>query len=101
MSIAAAPVRRPRMPSARTLGIGALVLVLFALVIALTPTRAGTGSLDPAGSGPNGARALAQVLDAHGVKVIVVRNAAELADAVAEHPAEATTVVFGDSTYLR
>ena len=101
MSITAAPVRRPRMPSARTLGLGALVLVLFALVIALTPTRAGTGTLDPAGSGQTGARALTQVLGAHGVKVIVVRSAAELAAAVAEHPAKATTVVFGDSTYLR
>ena len=40
------------MPFAAVQGTG------FPLVIALTPTRAGTGTLDPAGSGQTGARAL-------------------------------------------
>jgi Domain of unknown function (DUF4350) len=73
-----------------------LVIVgLLALAVLLTYLTSGQGNdlpLDPDGTGPSGARALARVLDGHGVPVQVVRSDAELDQANADH-ASATVVV--------
>lgn len=73
-----------------------LVIVgLLALAVLLTYLTSGRGNglpLDPEGTGPGGARALAQVIDRHGVPVQIVRTDAELDQANADH-ASATVVV--------
>lgn len=101
MTVASPDARRARMPSRRTLSIGLGVLLLFALLVALTPTEGDSSSLDPSGRGPAGARALVEVLRAHGVEVVIARNAAEVTAAMAGRDAARTTVAFGDPTFLR
>lgn len=69
------------------------VLVLLAVVIALTSPRGPTGTLDPAAVDKHGAHALAVLLDSHGVDVTRVTTA-EAAVAVAS---PSTTVVIAQS----
>ena len=73
-------------------GLGVLLLVLLAL-----SAQRPTSPLDPDGSGPEGARALAQVLREQGVDVEVVRSVDALE---ATRPAPDTTVLVGDPTNL-
>lgn len=64
-------------------GLAVAAFLLLALVVALL-TRGETGNdqpVDPANAGPDGARAVARVLDDQGVEVDVVRSADALADA--------------------
>jgi hypothetical protein len=96
----ASPGSGPPPGSAPTTGaaIGARVraagwpLAIVALVLAavlLTLLTSGKGNdlpLDPGGVGPSGSRALAQVLDGHGVRVEVERTAAAAANAANADP---------------
>lgn len=86
-----ARLRRHR--AAATIG---LLLVLGAVVLtALTGTSAeNTTPLDPDNAGPGGARALAQVLGQHQVRVDVVRSEADLLAA----PVDGNTTVLVTST---
>lgn len=68
-------------------------LVLVAVALTYLVSGGGNGiALDPEGTGPDGARALARVIDGHGVPVQIVRSDAELTDANTAH-ASATVVV--------
>ena len=58
--------------------VGVLLLVLIGAIV-LTP-RTSSEPLDPASARGNGTRAVAQVLGQHGVRVRIVRRAAELED---------------------
>jgi Domain of unknown function (DUF4350) len=61
------------------LGIVGAVLATVSLLTVLAVRSAGRGDdLDPRNPSPNGAQAVARVLAAHGVRVTVVRRAAEL-----------------------
>ncbi|MGZ4599681.1 MAG: DUF4350 domain-containing protein [Oryzihumus sp.] len=63
-------------------GIGLLILLAAVVLTVLTGTSAENAApLDPDNAGPGGARALAEVLQQHGVRVDVVRSEAELLDA--------------------
>ena len=63
-------------------GIGLLVVLGAVVLTVLTGTPAdNTTPLDPDNAGPGGARALAEVLRQHGVRVDVVRSEADLLDA--------------------
>ena len=101
MSATTAPRRRvprPRFDRRRgtayvaVVGLGVLLLVLLAL-----SAQRPTSPLDPDGSGPEGARALAQVLREQGVDVEVVRSVDALE---ATRPTPDTTVLVGDPTNL-
>ena len=104
MSVTTAPtaptgrVPRPRFDRRRgtayvaVVGLGVLLLVLLAL-----SAQRPTSPLDPDGSGPEGARALAQVLGERGVDVEVVRSVDALE---ATRPTPDTTVLVGDPTNL-
>jgi hypothetical protein len=76
-------------------GVVALGLVLVVL-LALSAQRP-TAGLDPEGTGPEGARALAEVLRQQGVEVEVVRS---IDDLEAADPGKDTTVFVGDPTNL-
>ncbi|THJ07386.1 DUF4350 domain-containing protein, partial [Nocardioides sp.] len=79
--------------------LGALALGL-ALGAAIWTTGGGqeySGPLDPGNPGPEGAQALARVLDDEGVDVSVVRSAAELEET---RVARRTTVVVTSTHYL-
>jgi hypothetical protein len=72
----------------------AIVVLLLAAVL-LTLVTSGKGNdlpLDPGGVGPSGSRALAQVLDGHGVRVTVERTAAAATNAANADPS-ATVLV--------
>ena len=80
---------RRRRPGAMTaIGVGLLAAVAVVLLVGADDRR--EGYLDPANPGPDGAQAVARVLDDQGVDLTVVRNAEALADA---HPDARTTVV--------
>ena len=91
---------RRRRPGARlAVGVGLLAAVAVVLVMGADDRR--EGYLDPANPGPDGAQAVARVLEDQGVDLTVVRSAGGLADA---DPDDATTVVvtstwaLGEST---
>ena len=73
-------------------GLGLLLVVLLAL-----SAQRPTADLDPEGTGPDGARALAEVLRQQGVEVEVVRSIDALE---AAQPDADTTVFVGDPTDL-
>jgi len=81
--------------TASFVGVIVLGLVLLGL-LGLTAQRP-TTPLDPEGTGPEGARALAEVLRQQGVDVEVVRSIGALEDA---KPDADTTVFVGDPTEL-
>ncbi|MFL6099374.1 MAG: DUF4350 domain-containing protein [Actinomycetales bacterium] len=75
-----------------------VALVLVAVVLTYLVSGRGNGiALDPEGTGPDGARALARVVDGHGVPVQIVRSDAELADA---NTADASATVVVSQTGL-
>lgn len=89
--------RRPR----RLLGwgavIGAFVLVgIVGAVLADASSWTARGALDPESAGPDGARAVARVLEQHGVDVRVVRDREAARAAVGE----GVTLVLGDNPAL-
>lgn len=91
---------RRRRPGAMTaIGLGLVAAVVVVLVVGTDDRR--EGYLDPANPGPDGAQAVARVLEDEGVDLTVVRSAAGLADA--EPDADTTVVVtstwaLGEST---
>lgn len=91
---------RRRRPGAMV-AVGAGLLAAVAVVIVLGADDRREGYLDPANPGPDGAQAVARVLEDEGVDLTVVRSAEGLADA---EPDAATTVVvtstwaLGEST---
>ena len=87
--------RRRVRRTATFVGVVALGLLLVVL-LALSAQRP-TADLDPQGTGPEGARALAEVLRQQGVEVDVVRSIDALEEA---DPGADTTVFVGDPTYL-
>ncbi len=83
----------------RRTGTYALVVglgIVLLSVLALSAQRP-TAPLDPDGTGPEGARALAEVLRDQGVEVDVVRSIGGLEDAA---PDRSTTVLVADPTSL-
>ena len=82
----------------RTAGFVAVVVVglLLLALLALSAQRP-TTALDPEGTGPEGARALAEVLRQQGVDVEVVRSISALEDS---EPDAGTTVFVGNPTDL-
>jgi hypothetical protein len=71
------------------------ILVMLLLAVSITVLANGRGNnepLDPDGVGPDGSRALAQVLRTHGVEVEVARTGTAFDDAVQTHPS-ATVLV--------
>ena len=77
--------------------VGVVALGLLLVVLLALSAQRPTADLDPEGTGPEGARALAEVLRQQGVEVEVVRSidALEAAD-----PDARTTVFVGDPTNL-
>ncbi|NMO03441.1 DUF4350 domain-containing protein [Gordonia sp. TBRC 11910] len=100
------PARAPKAPRPRrwilfaVLGAVALIVVggIAALAVSAASNKLGTTSdpLDPDNPGTSGTRALARVIDAHGVHVDVVRNQKQLF-AAGRPDANTTVVVTGDS----
>jgi len=74
-----------------------VVVLLSGLVIAVTTPRAPGGSLEPDGTGQDGARALAQILRHQGVKVTEVTRSQ---DAARQADDDATTLVVVKPTLL-
>ena len=72
------------------------VLVLLAVVIAVTTPRGRAGALDPAAVDPGGAHALASLLEAHGVDVTRVTTPR----AVTDRAGPDTTVVIAQSAFV-
>lgn len=66
------------------IGVGAFLLVVAIVSLLIGGSRAPGRPLSPANAAPDGARALAEVLRAHGVEVIVPATLAEAVDAAAE-----------------
>ncbi len=87
--------RRRVRRTATYVGVVALGLLLIGL-LGLSAQRP-TAALDPEGTGPDGARALAEVLRQQGVDVEVVRSIGALEDA---EPDADTTVFVGNPTDL-
>lgn len=88
---------RQRIPRARVVVGAAIVL---ALVVAVWTTRGSEqypGAADPRNPGPEGAQALAKVLDDQGVDVTIARSAAAFEDATVDG---ATTVVVSGTEQL-
>ncbi|MBA2954354.1 DUF4350 domain-containing protein [Nocardioides sp. MAH-18] len=91
--------RRRRPGAGLAVGVGLLAAVAVVIVLGADDRR--EGHLDPANPGPDGAQAVARVLEDQGVDLTVVRSAEGLADA---DPDDATTVVvtstwaLGEST---
>ena len=77
--------------------LGAVALGLLLVVMLALSAQRPTAPLDPDGTGPEGARALAEVLRSQGVEVEVVRSIDALE---ATDPDAGTTVVVGDPTDL-
>ncbi|HET6968039.1 MAG TPA: DUF4350 domain-containing protein [Ornithinibacter sp.] len=90
--------RRRRVRARRAAAYLGVVLlgVLLLVLLALSAARP-TAPLDPEGAGPEGARALAEVLRDNGVRVEVVRSIGGLEAAA---PDRSTTVLLGDPTTL-
>ena len=91
MTVAVAPARVAVRRFGWPVGIGLLLLVAIGLVL-LTEGQGNAIPLDPDGVGPDGARAVAQVLDHHGVTVQIERSRAALETAARATPT-ATLVV--------
>ena len=77
--------------------VGVVALGLLLVVLLALSAQRPTADLDPEGTGPDGARALAEVLRQQGVEVEVVRSIDALEDA---QPDADTTVFVGDPTNL-
>lgn len=77
--------------------VGALVAAVLLGLVALRPSP--DGYLHPDGTGPDGARALVEVLRSHGVRVDVVGTSADAAAAAADDGGP-TTVVVGNTELL-
>jgi len=73
--------------------IGVVVLAAIALVIIRSSSSVSTERLDPANPGPVGARALAQVLDQHGVTVVSTDSLDATRAAVGD-PSDTTVLVY-------
>jgi hypothetical protein len=77
--------------------VGVVALGLLLVVLLALSAQRPTADLDPEGTGPEGARALAEVLRQQGVEVEVVRS---IDDLEAADPDAGTTVFVGDPTNL-
>jgi hypothetical protein len=77
--------------------VGVVALGLLLVVLLALSAQRPTADLDPEGTGPEGARALAEVLRQQGVEVEVVRSIDALEEA---DPGKDTTVFVGDPTNL-
>lgn len=77
--------------------VGVVALGLLLVVLLALSAQRPTADLDPEGTGPEGARALAEVLRQQGVEVEVVRS---IDDLEAAGPDAGTTVFVGDPTNL-
>jgi hypothetical protein len=77
--------------------VGVVALGLLLVVLLALSAQRPTADLDPDGTGPEGARALAEVLRQQGVEVEVVRS---IDDLEAADPDAGTTVFVGDPTNL-
>ncbi|MFL6166441.1 MAG: DUF4350 domain-containing protein [Ornithinibacter sp.] len=108
MSATTAPAAAPTTPRGRPAWgrnrvrrtatfVAAVVLGLFLLGLLGLTAQSPTTDLDPEGTGPEGARALAEVLRQQGVEVEVVRSIGALEDA---EPDADTTVFVGNPTEL-
>ena len=78
--------------------VGVVALGLLLVVLLALSAQRPTADLDPEGTGPDGARALAEVLRQQGVEVEVVRSIDALEDGANRMPD--TTVFVGDPTNL-
>jgi hypothetical protein len=87
------PPARRRTRVALWAGAAAGVVVLVALVGALTTPRTTRGDLEPTSAAPEGARAVAEILRRQGVDVRAVSRSADLDDA----PGTTTVVVRSDA----
>jgi hypothetical protein len=91
MTLTDTPARSGVATQARRAGWPVAIVALVVAAVGLTLLVSGKGNsvpLDPNGVGPDGARALAQVLDHHGVDVLIERDQAGLmAAAQADHTA--------------
>ncbi|GAA5211526.1 DUF4350 domain-containing protein [Microbacterium kyungheense] len=95
---AAAPTpRRRRVAAWIVIGIALLVVGGIGGAISAANQWAARDALDPASAGPQGTRALAEVLRSHGVDVEVTRNRA---DALAALDGSAATLVLPDAPAL-
>ncbi|MDZ8171087.1 DUF4350 domain-containing protein [Microbacterium xanthum] len=112
------PRRARAVVSWTAIAAGFLVVGLVGSLLAGIGQRAARGALDPDSAGPDGTRALAEILRANGVDVIVERSWERARETLAEQPAtlflpgtpslsddaigmladEAATTVFGDPT---
>ena len=94
-----APARRWSRDRLRRTGgfAGVVALGLLLVVLLALSAQRPTATLDPDGTGPEGARALAEVLRAQGVEIEVVRSIDDLESALVD---AGTTVFVGDPTYL-
>jgi Domain of unknown function (DUF4350) len=100
MTLTDTPVRRGVATQARRAGWPVAIVGLVVAAVALTLLVSGKGNsipLDPNGAGPDGARALAQVLDHHGVDVVVERDQAGF---VAAAQADRTATLMVSQTDL-
>jgi len=77
--------------------VGVVALGLLLVVLLALSAQRPTADLDPEGTGPEGARALAEVLRQQGIEVEVVRSIDALEEA---DPGKDTTVFVGDPTNL-
>jgi hypothetical protein len=77
--------------------VGLLVTGVVVLVLTDSTGAAYSGPLDPGNASPNGARALARVLEHHGMRLTVARGQAELASARVDRH---TTVFVTSSAQL-
>jgi hypothetical protein len=90
--------RRRRLPVWASALLWALLVLVVATVLAVVGTgpQQHGGALDPENPQPDGARAVARVLEQHGVTVDVVRSQA----ALLSHDADGATLVVPDSGQL-
>ncbi|SDP30381.1 protein of unknown function [Pedococcus dokdonensis] len=97
LGVAPPPANRATRWRRRALWGLVVAIGVAALVAIALSTNAPDQVLDPDQTGPQGGRALVEVLRAHGVDVEVVRSADELVEA---DPGIGTTVVVGNPDYL-
>jgi hypothetical protein len=93
----AAPPRRRRVAAWVAIGLALLVVGGIGGAVSAANQWAERGVLDPDSSGPDGARAITEILRDHGVDVRVARDRATVADALATGPA---TLVLPDAPAL-
>jgi len=97
MSVATAPTRTRRVGFWIVLVAVLVVVGSVGAMLASAVQWTSRDRFDPESAGPGGTRALARILDGHGVDVTVVRNASAAADALATGPA---TLVLPDAPEL-